>query len=363
MKISVVVASFSITGVPLAQARFARALAARNHDVEFLIGNINSDTPVPVIEGVTVQVWQYTSVRAMLIPLIRYFNQVKPDVVFPAEDHLVAIVLIAAILSGTKAKISGSSRIFPADNLAYSNKLFTKGWLLKKIMEMVMWRADALTCVSSDMVDHYRKLFPNSPHVNVYNIVKDKNSLKQAGEAVKHDWLVNKKVPVIISAGTMKKIKGFSDLINAFALLMKQRPLKLIILGDGELRDKHIRQVKELGLSQEISLPGAASNPLKYFSKADVFVLSSYTEGLPNVLVEAMMCGCTPVSTNCQTGPREVLADGKYGYLVPVGDITAMANAIVQALDTPISPEVLAEAVTPFEEDIVIKRHFEILGL
>jgi glycosyltransferase involved in cell wall biosynthesis len=119
----------------------------------------------------------------------------------------------------------------------------------------------------------------------------------------------------------------------------------------------------ELGLSDNILLQGFVDNPLKYFAGADVFVLSSHVEGLPNVLVEAMMCGCTPVSTDCPTGPREVLHDGKYGYLVPMRDPDAMAAGIEQALDKPIPEQLLAEAIAPFEENAVIERHFEVLGL
>jgi glycosyltransferase involved in cell wall biosynthesis len=121
--------------------------------------------------------------------------------------------------------------------------------------------------------------------------------------------------------------------------------------------------VVEQGLHDVVELLGYVANPLKFFAHADVFVLSSHVEGLPNVLVEAMMCGCTPVSTDCPTGPREVLQDGRYGYLVPMRDPVALAQGIEKALDGPIPKEVLAEAVRPFEESAVIAKHFEVLGL
>ena len=136
-----------------------------------------------------------------------------------------------------------------------------------------------------------------------------------------------------------------------------------MILGDGPLRSELEALIIELGLDDVVSLLGYVENPLKYFARADVFVLSSHVEGLPNVLVEAMMCGCTPVSTDCPTGPREVLQDGKYGYLVPQRDPVALAAGIEQALDRPIPKELLAEAVRPFEEGAVLSRHFEVLGL
>jgi glycosyltransferase involved in cell wall biosynthesis len=102
---------------------------------------------------------------------------------------------------------------------------------------------------------------------------------------------------------------------------------------------------------------------LKYFARSDIFILSSYAEGLPNVLVEAMMCGCTPVATDCRTGPSEVIDNNRFGYLVPVGDHVAMAKAIEAAIEKPIPKEMLAEAIRSFTPDAVIARHFSILGL
>jgi glycosyltransferase involved in cell wall biosynthesis len=145
--------------------------------------------------------------------------------------------------------------------------------------------------------------------------------------------------------------------------LAKSRKLRLVILGDGPLRAELEALIKKLDLNDVVKLLGYVDNPLKYFSRADVFVLSSHVEGLPNVLVEAMICGCTPVSTDCPTGPREVLQDGKYGYLVAMRDPIALAAGIEKALDHPIPKNLLRDAVKPFAEHAVIARHFEILGV
>lgn len=145
--------------------------------------------------------------------------------------------------------------------------------------------------------------------------------------------------------------------------VVAQHPARLIILGDGPLRDKLEGLIAELGLERNIKLLGYVENPLKYFSRANVFVLSSHVEGLPNALVEAMMCGCTPVATDCPTGPREVLHDGKYGYLVAVRNPAALADGILQAIQQPVPADVLRQAVEPFEESVVLTRHFRVLGI
>lgn len=352
-----------MTGVPLAQMRFARALGKHGHDVTLLVGCDDPDYPIADVPGVSVRIWRHTKVRGMLIPMMRFLRAEAPDVVFSAEDHLTSVVLLAAILSRSGAKISGSSRILPTDRHAYSNVFLSKGWLLKQFMKAVMWRADALTCVSKDMVEHYRKIFKRAPHICVYNIIKDQHALSRAQELPDHAWLLDKQSSVIVSAGTLARRKGFADLIRAFGFMANGHSLRLIILGDGHLRAELQSLVYKLGLQDRVAMPGNVPNPLKYFSHADAFVLSSYAEGMPNVLVEAMMCGCTPVSTDCPTGPRELLQDGKYGYLVPMHNPEAMAAAIEQALEQPISAALLEEAVRPFEAKMVIDRHFEVLGL
>ena len=362
MKIGVITARFSVSGVPLAQVRLARALVTAGHQVDLVMGYVPADAELPPVPGANIVVFGHSKVRGLLADLWRYLRNTRPDVVFAAEDHLTAMVLLAAVLSRSPVIISGSSRVTPFD--AYSNKRLSKPWLLKQMMRAVMWRADALTCVSEDMVAQYREIFASPPHVSVYNIVDDPTSRERARESVTDEWLDHKTLPVIIGAGTLAPWKGFEDLIIATAILKDRgRATRLMILGEGPERERLERLIIDRGVQELVRLPGRTENPLKYFAHADVFALSSRVEGMPNVLVEAMMCGATPVAADCPTGPRELLRQGKYGYLVPPSDPVAMADGIERALDSPIAAEVLAEAVRPFEQSAVIDRHFSLLGL
>ena len=362
MKICVVTPRFAFAGVPLAQIRFAKAWARAGHDVDLIIGYVEPALTMPDTSGINLMVLGKPKVRAMMFPLVRYLRSGKPDIVFSAEDHLNAIVLVAATLAGSRAKISGSSRVTPFDT--YSGKVLTKRWCLKQITRVVSSRADAQTCVSKDMVDQYRQVFHNPKHVCVYNIVDDLHARGRMREAVDDPWLTGKTRPVIIAAGKLAPWKGFADLIAAAGLLRDRgREANVIILGEGPLRAKLQAQIDSLGMGDRVRLAGHVENPLKYFARGDVFVLSSLVEGLPNVLVEAMLAGCTPVATDCPTGPREVLQDGKYGYLVAVQDPAALADGIERALDYPIDPLTLAEATSPFQAHAVLQRHLEVLGL
>jgi glycosyltransferase involved in cell wall biosynthesis len=374
MKICIISPRYTLTGVALAQIRFARALAQNGHEVDLIFGCLDYEMlspdkrQLPDVIGVKVAQWGCDKVRKMFSPMVRYLRKRKPDIVFSAEDHLNDVVLLAAIASGSQAKISGSSRVLPVDAVGhggpYSNTVFSRKWVFKQLTRAVMWRADALTCVSEDMVGEYRKLFGNSPHVCVYNIIADAPSLQRMVEPVDDEWFLSEGHPIISSAGTLTKRKGFTDLIHAVRHLYdRNRPVRLAILGEGPMRQELEHLVQELDLEDAVWFAGLVENPLKYFARSQVSVLASYSEGLPNVLVEAMMCGCVPVATDCPTGPREVLQDGKYGYLVPMHDPAAMATGIEMALDKKIPAELLAEAVQPFKPEAVIRRHFEILGL
>lgn len=362
VKICVVTPRFAISGVPLAQLRFARALARSGHEVDLIIGRVDSHLTVPETPGVNVIALQLPSVRSMFMPFLRYMRRAKPDIVFSAEDHLNVLVLLVAMLTGSRAKISGSCRVTPFDT--YRGGILSKQWVLKQLARLVAARADALTCVSRDMVEQYRQVFRSPPHTFVYNIVADAEARTRLQEPIDDPWFEEKERPVVVAAGTLAPWKGFADLIRAVGHLRdRSRHVRLLILGEGPLRPELEALVRELDLEDRVRLPGFTDNPLKYFARADVFALSSHVEGMPNVLVEAMMAGCTPVSTDCPTGPRELLQDGRFGYLVPMKDPGALADGIENALEKPIPKARLAEAVRPFEEDAVIKRHFEILGL
>lgn len=362
MKIAVLLARFSVTGMPMAQLRLARALAAAGHDVDLIVGYSDPALVIPDVPGVRRLVLDRPKTRTMLGPLRTYLRSTRPEVVFSAEDHLNTVVLAAAVLSGSMAKISGSSHVSPFG--AYSNRPFTKRWFLKQFSRLLFRRADALTCVSEDMVDQYRRLFSGPPHVCVHNIVDDADTRARISEPLEDGWFFQGDLPLVIGAGGLEPWKGFGDLIEAIAILdSRGKRVRVAILGEGSLRNALQAQIARLGLSETVRLVGRVENVFKYFAHADVFALSSHFEGLPTVLVEAMMSGCTPVATDCPTGPREVLQDGRYGYLVPIRDPAALAAGIESAIDAPIDPALLAEAVTPFAAQAVLDRHFEILGI
>jgi glycosyltransferase involved in cell wall biosynthesis len=374
MRILVVSPRYTFTGVALAQFRFARALAKDGHDVELIYGILDNDhlpenrQELPRADGVVVRHWSKPTARQMFGPLRAYMREREPEVIFSAEDHLNDLVLLAAIATGYKGKVSGSSRVFPLDQTGhygpYSTAPWTKRWAFKQLTSALSSRAASWTCVSEDLAESYRSLFNSAKFTCVHNIIVDEESLQKAKEPVDHEWFGDRDVPVIVSAGTLTLRKGLVDLIRAVRHLHDQgRHVRLALLGEGPMRGELSDLTRKLSLSESVWFAGRVENPLKYFAHAPVSALASYSEGLPNVLVESMMCGCVPVATDCPTGPREVLQDGKYGYLVPMHDPAALAGGIADAIDKPVARETLREGIRSFEARAVIDRHFDLLGL
>ncbi|MBE9170091.1 glycosyltransferase [Pleurocapsales cyanobacterium LEGE 06147] len=196
----------------------------------------------------------------------------------------------------------------------------------------------------------------------IYNPVVTPESIGMSQQPVTHPWFLPQKLPIILGVGRLDRQKDFTTLIGAFARIRQEREARLIILGEGEERPYLEQLVRDLNLNGEVSLPGFVENPYAYMAKANVFVLSSAWEGFGNVLVEAMACGTTVVSTNCESGPTEILAGGKYGKLVPVKNPEALALGILSALDTPFEPKILRSRAACFSVECITDRYLEIIN-
>jgi glycosyltransferase involved in cell wall biosynthesis len=184
-----------------------------------------------------------------------------------------------------------------------------------------------------------------------------------AEEPAHHPWLEPGHPPVILGIGRLSRIKDFSTLLRAFAIVRGQRPCRLIVLGQGRQRDKLIRLAEELGVADDFALPGFRKNPYALLKRASLFVLSSLREGCPNVLIEALALGIPAVATDCPNGPREILQNGRYGALVPPGDAEALAAAMADTLNNPADRAFLREAVHAYTQENSSRAYLEVLGL
>lgn len=168
----------------------------------------------------------------------------------------------------------------------------------------------------------------------------------------------------VVSIGRLVYKKNFSDLIRAFPLVLeKYHDAQLDIYGEGDERDRLLSLITSLCMQDNIKLHGFTVNPFKNFATANVFVQTSLWEGFGCVLTEAMACGTPVVAYDSKGAMREILADGKYGKLVPVGNLSLLAAAIIEQFEKPTPPELLAEAVARFDLDKIASEYLEKLRL
>ena len=195
--------------------------------------------------------------------------------------------------------------------------------------------------VKEDIVNKY--FLPADRISVIYNSVDFELVKKNKHERVGHSWF-RENIPVIIACGRLIPSKGFTDLITAFSLVCSQSPARLVFIGAGEERDKLEKLTKKLGLNKKVLFLGYQEDPFKFMARATIFALSSYWEGFGNVIIEAMACGTPVISTRCPSGPDEIITDGLNGLLVPVGDVDALAGAILRLLkDEPLRKRLAEE--------------------
>lgn len=302
--------------------------------------------------------------RSALGKLVSYLRRERPRALLSTLDTLNVIAILAKWLSGVDTRLAISLTCYISLVYAPQNADIFTGSLSAKItygaLKLLYRFADRIVAISSGVADDCAKLanIARSRIEVFYLPVITPNLHARALEPVSHDWFRSGTPPVILAVGRLSKAKDYPTLIRAFSILLKNRPARLLILGEGECRAELEQLVGELGLSGEISLPGFVDNQYAFMSRASVLVLSSAWEGLSNVLVEALACGTKVVSTDCFSGPREILEDGKWGKLVPVGDAAALASALEETLvDAATSGSPPAEVMDRFALGPVVSKY------
>ena len=297
---------------------------------------------------------------ASLLKLVQYIRREKPIALLSTLTQASVIALIAKLV------LKGRPRVVTRIANTYSEELASgsfKHKLALKLLSNLFPVADGIVAVSQGVADDLIAMHPTiSDRVTtIHNPVVRAGIVEDAQAPLKHAWFGPGAKPVILAVGRLAPAKDHATLVKAFADVLRNRQARLVILGEGTERESLLELAGRLGVSQHIDLPGFKINPFAYMSKASVFALSSRYEGFPNVLVQAMACGTPVVSTDCRSGPREILEGGKWGSLVPVGDWRAMSNAIVETLDSPTPSECIVSRASVYSADAAVDRYLEVL--
>lgn len=331
--------------------------------VDMIIARADGDHLAAIPAGVN-QIRLGTRHTLTALPgLIRYLRKEKPHVLLAVKDRAIRTAVMARWLSGVVVLLVG--RIGTTVSAALAGQGPLRRWSWFKGMKLFYRRVDRIVAVSRGVAEDIITItgMPLNRVVVVSNPVVTSRLDVLAAEPVPHPWLKDPDVPVIMGAGRLTPQKDFGTLLRAFALVKESRACRLVIIGEGKLRAQLQSQADALGVGSLFHMPGFAPNPYMWIARCSVFVLSSRWEGSPNTLTEALALGVPVVSTNCRSGPKETLEDGRYGSLVPIGNEREMARAIQDTLDNPLPRATLQKAVRRFTVEESVEGYLRVLGL
>lgn len=345
----------------------ANELAARGHDVTLFTWN--ADGPNRALRSGQVRLvdlglevrdegfGKLGTVRGLMLTA-RFLMRVRPDAVYSAPEFFNLITALALLLSFSAA------RFFPSFHAAANIPNDRIGGRLATVLSsLVAFRATRVIAVSEGVG---RDLAARGLSMRRLAVINNPLPPARVSGDNSYPWqtrlLEMGNAPVIATAGRLVPVKDQATLLAAFALLRATRPARLVLFGDGPLAGALRQQAVELGIAADVLFAGYVDDLAAIYAAADLFVLSSTSEGFGNVLVEAMAAGLPVVSTDCTHGPREILADGKYGALVPVGDAAALAEAMAKTLNAPVDPDLLRRRAADFSPERIGDRYEALLS-
>lgn len=348
-------------GAERAMLRLARGIAAMGRSVELVLIKGDGAYLADIPSGVDVRVLDCPRVSRAIPALAGYFRQTRPKAVLSALTHMNLATVAAARLAGLRSRLVVSER----NQISSKAREATTFWqqATYRAVPLAYRGADTVVAVSHGVADdlaRFGRLSESKIRV-IHNPVFDEDVETLARAPANHDWFEQSGPPIVLAVGRLHRQKGFDVLLEAFAIARAEIDCRLVIVGEGQERAALMADAERLGLAYDIDLPGFLGNPFALMARAGAFVLSSRWEGFPNALVEAMACGAPVIATTCPSGPREILADGRYGALVPVDDPHALAKALVAALREPPDTRASQARAQSFSVSAAARRYLDVL--
>lgn len=361
------------------QRRFlalAQAFAAAGHRVDLVVASAAGDfrdrvpaTARLVALDATASPWLRRR-RGLLVAasagrLARYLAAEAPDVLLASSNpaNLTALAARARSARCRPRPLPVAISVNVDLEAAFRARRSLHGGLLRLLARRRYPEAEAVIAISEGVAASISgaACVTREHIVTIPNPIDTAEIRRQAAQSVEHPWVAPEAPPLILAVGKLKPQKDFETLLRAFALLRAERPVNLMVLGEGEQRGPLTAMVDQLRLRSCVALPGFTHNPYAWMARARIFVLSSRWEGFSNVLAEALAVGCPVVSTDCPSGPAELLEGGALGPLVPVGDTEALAAAMCMRLDSPVGRERLMARAETFSVERAAARYLAIL--
>ncbi|MEA5388515.1 glycosyltransferase [Haloarculaceae archaeon H-GB11] len=350
-------------GAERVMVSIANELAARGHTIDLLPASPEGTYRQDVSDRVSlVDLGAFDVLPTETIPalpgLVRYLRRQNPTTLLSTMDNANVVALLARNLSGVDTRVV----IRLSNVMKPQSRSSLKGQALDFLVSKTYPDADAIVAVSTDVqTDVESTVGVSADKTNVIlNPVDIETINRQKAKSLDEPWF-DDDVPVVLGVGRLNEQKQFRTLVSAVANVSADRDCRLVVLGSGPKRKELVSLAEQLDIENIVRLPGFVENPYVYMAEADVFALPSAWEGCPNVLLEALACGTPVVATDCPGGSAEILADGKYGLLTPVGDVAKMSDAIHNALDHQIDESVLVDRASEFSTTRVVDRYEELI--
>ena len=347
-------------GAERVMMRIAAGIAERGHDVDFVVSRANS--PVWASLSPDVRLVNLNTHRYAVLPgLLKYIRRERPDTLLSTgKSANLATLTVKRFFAPDMRLVLHQSNSLTGEFAIYG----AKQKLAIRMLRLMMPSADSIVTLNKDMAIDIKRAVPSaSDKVRVIYDPHDLEDIRaKSSSPLKHTWLAHDRpTPAIVTVARLHFKKDIPTLLRAFAVVADMRPARLVIVGDGPALPNLLKLSEELGISKMVDFVGFKDNPYAYMARADVFALSSLVEGLVGVLIEAMACGTSVVSTDCTFGPSEILQDGRLGRLSPVGDHKALAESIVHTLDNPTSREELLAGASRFSAEAIINEYEKLL--
>jgi glycosyltransferase involved in cell wall biosynthesis len=333
-----------------------RDFVARGHPVDLVLVRAEGDLLPLVPRGVEIVDLAAPRLLGAIRPLARYLRRRRPAGLQARMWPLTIVAILARLAARVPTRVVVSDHVALSEQYGRQPRTFAA---LKATVRFLYPRAHARVLVSAGAADDLARIsgIPRDRFTVIHNPVPAiEPRPDQAIDALWGDAAFR-----IVTAGSLKQQKNHALLIDAFARVREHRDARLMLVGEGELRDALEADVAARGLGSSVVFAGFVANPVDYIATANLFVLSSDYEGFGNVLVEAMRLGVPVVSTDCRSGPSEILDGGRFGRLVPCGDGAALAEAIEAELDAPTPPGLLEARADAISGQRSIDRYLELL--
>lgn len=370
--VALLLSNFRGGGAQQRMVTLANAFAERGHRVDLVAvrsgqascGDVSSRvrrfgldpwwveaTPLRELKGPAV----FASVPA----LARWLRRERPDVMLSSSNPANLAALAARTVSRTRTPTVISVNVHASSATGHPSRHPALGHAIRRLYPT----ADGIIAISHGVAEDLAQLLamPEDRIVTIHNPIDHAAIARRSLEELDDPWLADGGPPLVLGVGKLKRQKDFATLLRAFARLLERRPARLVVLGEGPEHGHLEALARELGVKDAVRLPGFSPNPAAWMARASVVALSSEWEGFSNVLVEALACGCPVVSTDCPSGPAEILEGGAIGPLVPVGDDRALAAAIDRVLAWPPDPDKLRACATRFSVDRAADRYLAVL--